>query len=124
MQGGLASLALPYLSSSVANAQTTTPKRMIVFHYPQGTVMNQYVPSGTERDFTLPFILKPLEDWKEKLLILNGVDNLTPLLNQVGTQHWNSNLTFLTAQPFLQQDESLLLAGGPSIEQVVASRIS
>ena len=56
LQGGLASLALPYLSSSVANAQTTIPKRMIVFHYPQGTVMNQYVPSGTERDFSLPFI--------------------------------------------------------------------
>ena len=29
LQGGLASLALPSLSSSVAQAQTTTPKRMI-----------------------------------------------------------------------------------------------
>ena len=115
LQGGLVVFALPSLSSSVARAQTTTPKRMVVFHYPQGTVMNQYVPSGTERDFSLPFILKPLEDWKEKLLILNGVDNWQPpYLNQVGTQHSNIGiLTFLTAQPFLQQDESLLYCGYP-----------
>ncbi len=85
--------------------------------------MNQFVPVGDEHNFSLPFILEPLESFKEHLLILTGVDNLMPLLNTVGTQHWNANLTFLTSQPFLEQNEQQLEAKGPSIEQTIAELI-
>ncbi|MBM75187.1 MAG: hypothetical protein CMK59_07285, partial [Proteobacteria bacterium] len=124
LQIGSGALALPFLGSSrSAYASTAGPKRLIVFHYPQGTVMNQFVPIGDEHNFSFPFILEPLETFKENLLVLTGVDNLMPLLNTVGTQHWNANLTFLTSQPFLEQNEQQLEGKGPSIEQTIAELI-
>ena len=117
-------LVLPFLSRNrPAFAGSGGPKRLILFHYPQGTVMNQFVPQGSEFDFQLPYILEPLRPHKERMIVLTGVDNLMPLLNTVGTQHWNANLTFLTSQPFLEQNADHLEAKGASIEQTVAELI-
>ena len=119
-------LLLPFLGARQAKAQdsSTPPKRLIVFMYPQGTVMNQYVPVGDTTNFTLPYILQPLAPWLDRSLIVTGVDNLSPQLNSVGNSHYNANLTFLSARPFHVQDEAALSSGGPSIEQYISSLIT
>ena len=85
--------------------------------------MNQYLPIGTTDNYTLPYILEPLQPFRDRSLILTGVDNLSPLLNSVGNAHYNANFSFLTARPFYVQDSAALSAGGPSIEQAIANFI-
>jgi hypothetical protein len=121
MGGGF--LALPLARPAPAQ-DGPGPKRLIVFHYPQGTVLSQFIPSGNELDFSLPFILQPLRELSERIVVVTGVDNAMPRYNEVSTAHPNANYTFLTCTPFLEQDDRLLSPAGPSIEQVIAQRIS
>ena len=102
-------LALPFLPRpSMASNPGLGPKRLIIFMYPQGTVMNQYLPIGTPDNYTLPYILEPLQPFRDRSLIITGVDNLSPLLNPVGNAHYNANFSFLTARPFYVQDSAAL----------------
>ena len=120
--------ALPFLPalrprSAWAQGQAR-PKRLVMFHTPQGTVMDQWLPRGGPRDFELPYITAPLDPLRERLVVVSGVDNRMPEHNQVGNAHLNANYTVLTGRPFAEQDEARLSPAGPSIEQVVARRIS
>ena len=70
LQAGAAGLALPFLGRSrVAEAGEGGPKRLVVFHWPQGTVLEQMVPTGSENSFTLPYILEPLQPHQNKLTV-------------------------------------------------------
>jgi len=121
--GGAATLAA--LASRPGRAQSVDgPKRVIFVHYGQGTVMDQFVPEGTEHDFTLPFITAPLADWTDRLVFLTGVDNLMPGFNEVGNAHENALYTVFSGQPFPVQDSARLSAAGPTIDQVIADRIA
>ena len=72
LQAGAAGLALPFLGRSrTAEAWEGGPKRLVVFHWPQGTVLDQTVPTGNENSFTLPYILEPLQAHQNKLIVLN-----------------------------------------------------
>ena len=115
-------IPLLYTSRGYANSENT-PKRLIVFHHPQGTVLRQFVPTGSASDFSLPFILQPLAPFKNRLTVLTGIDNVIPKYNSVSTAHPNANFTFLTGRPFLIQDEQRLSASGPSFEQIIADNI-
>ena len=119
-------LLLPFLGSRRVYAQEASgaPKRLIVFMFPQGTVMEQYVPTGDATNYAFPYILEPLIPWMDRSIVVTGVDNLSPNLNTVGNAHYNANLTFMTARPFHVQDDAALSAGGPSIEQYISSLIT
>lgn len=120
-------LVLPFVRPPKLYAQEsiiTTPKRLIVFMFPQGTVMEQFVPVGDTNSYTFPYILEPLTPWMDKSIVVTGVDNLSPQLNSVGNAHQNANLSFLSARPFYVQDDAALSAAGPTIEQYIASLIS
>ncbi|EYF07457.1 Tat (twin-arginine translocation) pathway signal sequence domain protein [Chondromyces apiculatus DSM 436] len=68
-------LGLPFLDAMSRSASATTfPKRFIVFFTGLGTVKDAWVPQGTELDFTLSEVLAPLAPFKEKLLVLEGID--------------------------------------------------
>ena len=124
--GGLAgAAALGGLSSGRARAQSLEPpKRVIFFHHSQGTVMNQFVPTGGERDFVLPHVSAPLEPWRDRMVMLTGVDNMMPTFNEVGNAHENALYTIFTGRPYPVQDASRLTAAGPTIDQVITERIA
>lgn len=120
---GAATLAA--MASRPARAQSVdTPKRVIFVHYGQGTVMEQFVPEGDEHAFSLPFITAPLTDWTDRCVFLCGVDNLMPRYNTVGNAHDNAQYTIFSGRPFPVQDSARLSAAGPTIDQVIAERIS
>lgn len=125
---GGASLVLPFLPMFRGSARAQSipggPKRLVIVHYPQGNVMPQWVPSGDEHDFTLPYISAALERHRDRLLFISGVDNRMPNRNDVGNAHFNANYTVFTGRPFLEQDNSRLSPAGPSIEQVVAETLA
>jgi len=115
---------LASLASRPARAQMMeAPKRVIFVHYSQGTVIEQFVPEGTERDFVLPFITAPLEAYRDRIVVLTGVDNVMPDYNEVGNAHENAVYTIFSGQPFPIQDSSRLTSAGPTIDQVLAERM-
>jgi len=117
--------ALASLASRPARAQATEgPKRVILVHYGQGTVMEQFVPTGTERDFVLPFITEPLEAYRDQMVVLTGVDNVMSTFNEVGNAHENALYTIFSGQPFPIQDSARLTSAGPTIDQVLAQRLA
>jgi len=102
--GGVA-LGLPFLEA-MRGAKSTiaagipgqtaagNPKRFLVFFTPNGTIPKNWVPEGEGRDFTFSRILKPLETFREKLLVIDGVDQT----GTGGDGHQNGMQGMLTGQ--------------------------
>jgi len=127
LRGASGVVALPFLESLARPARAgslLTPKRLVVVQHKQGVVMNQWAPTGTETNFSLGPILQPLAAWQDRMVVVAGVDNKASDWNTAGNGHDNAELTLLSAMPFQDQAASVLQAGGPSIEQVIAERIS
>ena len=73
---GLNTAALPFLMNlpSLGFAGSTTrKKRFVVMFSPNGTVPKQFWPDKEGTDFDLKPILKPLEPYHDRMLVLNGV---------------------------------------------------
>jgi hypothetical protein len=144
--GGIA-MALPFLelfaTATKATAQTTVPKRFIVFFHHQGTILRHWAqPGSTETNFTLGEIMSPLDGvsasgtpWRDRCLFLYGIDNNIAPLNQ-SNGHNSSARTCLTANvysssvdangnyiPEAQQPDVQGHANGASIDQELASRL-
>jgi hypothetical protein len=120
---GSIAIALPWLEiMSPRRAQAAPPagpaRRFVGIFQPGGTVRSKYTPSGTETDFTLGPILKPLEPMQDRLLVLDGLD----MDSAIGEQHQSGIVALLTGTP--QKNQGSGYAAGPSIDQVIATRIS
>jgi hypothetical protein len=50
------------------------PKRIIFVYIPDGAIPEEWMPTGTETDFTLPAMSAPLESVKQHCVFLNGVN--------------------------------------------------
>lgn len=125
-------LALPFLDAMaprVARAQSA-PKRFVVFFSANGTIKDQWQPSGGETDFTLSPILSPLEAHRDQLLILRGLDNEASYIYDPNA-HDTSMATLLTGDALLIGPSGTGRAGhvldgtanGPSIDQELARMI-
>ncbi|MCA9716052.1 MAG: DUF1552 domain-containing protein, partial [Myxococcales bacterium] len=111
------------------------PIRYLQFIHPQGTVWNQWAPTGGETNFTLTPVLAPLQPHAQELVFIRGLNNESMWLNQLSNGHNAAGRTLLTAMPFsgnLDGQGSLLPveqqvdnshAGGPSIDQVIAQQL-
>lgn len=127
-------IALPFLNvmhgwkSARAAGLNGFPKRLIVLYTPNGTIPDNFWPTGTEDNFTLSPILEPLAAHKDDLLILDDISMLSAL-NGPGDAHQKGTGQCLTATE-LQEGNFLGDAGQSagwadhaSIDQVVASHI-
>src|SRR4029077_1816129 len=75
---GLSSASLPFIMGlpSLGLAAPARPRqRLIVMFSPNGTIPSAYWPDETGGDFKLKEILKPLEPFKDRMLVLNGLSN-------------------------------------------------
>lgn len=62
------------LKSFRAEAQMAAiPKRVVFFFTPHGTIFENWRPSGTVNDFTLPYILEPLAPFRNRIAVLDGM---------------------------------------------------
>src|SRR5262245_61335508 len=103
------------------------PRRLVLFFTPHGTIWDNWKPTGTETDFVLGPILKPLERHKKKINVLANLEILAP---GVGAPHTKGPSLLWTASPLLN-DKTFTRAGGcgglhfgwnsgPSVDQVIA----
>src|SRR6266853_54259 len=77
-QLGISTASLPFLVGlpSLGLASPARPRqRLIVMFTPNGTIPPSFWPEETGTDFTLKEILTPLETFKSRMLILNGLAN-------------------------------------------------
>lgn len=118
---GTVAIALPWLEASGpprARAAGAPASRFVTVFTPGGTVLDKWRPTGTESQFQLGPILAPLEPVQDQLLVLDGID----MKSGIGEQHQAGIVGWLTGTP--QSGARRDYADGPSIDQVIASRIS
>ncbi len=121
---GATGLALPFLEAlRPAHAGVDRPIRLVVFHHKQGTVLRDWLPTGTERDFRLGPLLEPLTPFQDRLAVVAGVDNKLPaFFPWLPPGHAPSETTILTGNG--PRDPSRKDAATPSIDAIVAERLA
>lgn len=135
--GGVA-LGLPWLEimqprESHAQAQAA-PQRLVLFFSPNGTNdMAQFVPTQTGKDFTLGVETAPLQELRDKLLILSGInmesakaDASEGDLHSVGMSHMLTGTEWVVGSGFEKpggEQFNVGFAGGPSIDQHIAAQV-
>ncbi|HEX6272209.1 MAG TPA: DUF1552 domain-containing protein [Polyangiaceae bacterium] len=147
---GTAALFLPGLELFERSARAAAPGRVskyIVFCYtPDGVNQSAFWPTGTTANYQLSPILKPLEKYKDKLLILGPQMNGTSLVANTGLSYFapvaqHQAPVTLTARaghtctgqfcvgnlglPYLSNQLTAVnrLDAGPSIDQLIAKAV-
>jgi hypothetical protein len=128
--------ALPLLESLNARGQETTPagpKRLVLLYNPNGSIPGAFWPAtgATETEFTLGPILEPLAAFKDRMLLLRGLDlAIADASGMPGGPHQRGIGGLFTGselQTGTMADGDGSLAGwanGTSIDQEVVRRLS
>jgi len=125
-------IALPALESlvpvrSFAAATTAAaakpPVRMGFFFVPNGIHMPDWTPTAEGADFQLPWIMQPLQPYKNELLVMSGLTQDHGRANgDGGGDHARSAASWLTgAQPL--KSEGADIRAGTSVDQHAANII-
>jgi hypothetical protein len=81
LKGAGATIALPLLDAMIpartALAQTVAAptSRLGFVYFPHGALQEEWTPARSGRDFDFPFILKPLEPFREHVTVVSGLRN-------------------------------------------------
>jgi hypothetical protein len=130
LKGAGASIALPWLEAF--GQPQAFPKRLVIVFSANGTIFDEWRPTGTVTNFTLKRILAPLNPFKSKLLVLDGVDCESAHNGPGDNGHDLSMGHLLTGTELVPGPQGAgqfghLVdgsAGGPSIDQFIASRLN
>ena len=125
LAAGAAALGVPLFDQVEAqSAVGELPKRLVIFFTGNGTVREQWLPSGSETNFTLGPIMKALTPFKEQLLILDGLDNKAGF-DGSGGSHEKCTNSLLTGRKTLPGPfhEGSGWADGISVDQEIAKHL-
>jgi hypothetical protein len=132
---GAAAIALPFLNIMQRRGRAATPvfpKRFLVWFTPDGTIHENWVPTGTTTNFQLSTILAPLAPYQSSLIVLDGLTDQVGNYGQIpGDDHQRGMGTMLTGVHLLAGDQqggcdtcpAAGLASGMSIDQAIANQI-
>lgn len=120
---GVSAAVLPFVSglrSLAGDHVISGNKRLIIVFTPNGTLESKWFPTGNETDFALSPMLHPLAPYKDKMLILNGINNIVP--GRGASAHAVAVASLLTGQEMVVADPTSGEgpAAGPSVDQVIA----
>ena len=74
LRGLAAGTALtPFIPVLDGDAAQDAPKRLILLNGVNGTIYDNWLPTGSETDFNLGPILAPLEEHKDRIIVLGGM---------------------------------------------------
>ncbi len=114
------SLALPLLESMVpamtALAQTAARpvRRLGVVYVPNGMAMEYWTPASQGAKFELTPILRPLEPFRDQMLVLSGLHGYWD------ATHAGGSTSFLTGAAGQTGEVDIRIDGGMSMDQIVA----
>ncbi|MFO0548862.1 MAG: DUF1552 domain-containing protein [Polyangiaceae bacterium] len=125
--GGLALAPFIPLLDSQAGPGAPLPKRLVFFFSSNGTIYESWLPTMERGELTLSPILAPLEKFKSKLLVVDGLCHKVVLDKGQNTGHAAGMNTALTGRYIKVGDFShplLSFATGISLDQYLAPKIS
>jgi Protein of unknown function (DUF1552) len=126
LRGLGASVALPMLDAmrpAFAAAEPASPLRLVFTYVPNGVTLADWAPAGQGRDFELSRILKPLEPYRDRLLVLSGLAHKNG--NALGDgpgDHARAGASFLTGvHP--RKTAGADIKNGVSVDQIAARAV-
>jgi hypothetical protein len=117
---GVSAAALPFLAGLPSLTGAPLPQRrqrVVIMFSPNGTLPEQFWPDQEGESFELKLILKPLEPFRDRTLLLNGVYNK---IKGDGDQHMRGMSCLLTGTELLPGN----IQGGSDTPAGWASSIS
>ena len=113
----------PALASPANTAATKAPLRLAFTYIPNGVTMKDWKPATTGADFAMSRILKPLEGFREDLLVLSGLDHQNAeALGDGGGDHARAGACFLTGvHP--KKTAGADIQAGISVDQIAAKNL-
>jgi hypothetical protein len=127
LKGVGTAIALPFLDSMVpafaAPSATQPPNRLFFTYIPIGAIMEEWYPTGGEKDFQFKRILKPIADFHDDVCIVGGLDHHTGYaLGDGGGDHARAGACYLTGvHP--KKTSGADIHAGISVDQILASQI-
>ena len=124
LRGAGVSLGLPWLEAMVpssALASSKIPKipvRMAMLYMPNGVNTSAWAPEGKGRGFKLSPTLEPLQDLKDRVVVLS---NLWNAASKGGDGHYVKEAAILTCTT-IKKTPGADLGNGVSMDQVAAQR--
>jgi hypothetical protein len=114
----------PALASAKDVALAKAPTRISFNYIPNGAVMEHWTPKGVGPNFELSRILKPLQPFREDILVLSGLaHNQANPLGDGGGDHARAGACFLTGvHP--KKTAGADIAVGISADQIAAQQLA
>ena len=130
LRGLGATLALPLLDGMVpalsALAQTAAKPvvRFCTVYVPNGIIMDQWTPAAEGTAFEFTRTLKPLEPFRNQLIVLSGLDNHGAIVRTGASgAHAQPAGAFMTGAEPYRTDSSSSLQLGVSMDQIAAKAL-
>jgi hypothetical protein len=129
LRGVGAAIALPMLDAmtpalAAVGRARKAPVRLVFTYVPNGIIMNDWTPRGVGREFAFPRILKPLEAYREDLLVLSGLAGHNG--NELGDgpgDHARAGAVFLTGV-HCKKTSGADIRNGVSADQIAARSLA
>jgi hypothetical protein len=124
LKGAGASIALPLLDAMIpagtALAQTAAAAkpRLGFVYFPHGALQDEWQPKKIGRDFDFPYIIKPLEQFRDHITIISGLRNKG---GEGGTPHGYTEETWLSA--VLPRNRNAASGRGTTVDQIAARHL-
>jgi hypothetical protein len=123
LRGTGAALALPMLDAMTPAFATASarPVRMAFIEVPNGIMMDKFTPATEGPDFALTPILQPLAGFRDRMLVLSGLDQgqAKGLSFEVGGDHPRTCTAWLTST-HCKMTSGADLRAGISVDQIAA----
>ena len=111
------------IPGALGTTPTGAPLRMAFIYFPNGAHQDYWWPQGEGADFTLGRTMQPLQDVKDKIQVIAGLDHRNATAGDDGAgDHARANGTFLTGVR-VRKTSGADIHAGESIDQAVARRM-
>jgi hypothetical protein len=120
-------IALPLLeamapAACLADSVRKSPTRMAFLYVPNGIHMPEWTPATEGENFTLPFVLEPLQSFQKDMLVLSGLTlDKARAHGDGGGDHARAISTFLTGR-HPKKTGGADIRAGISVDQYAADR--
>jgi Protein of unknown function (DUF1552) len=127
LKGMGTAIALPMLDAMTpalpVNAEAKTPVRLAFVYVPNGVIRKDWNPKTVGKDFEFMRILKPLEEFKDDLFVLTGLDDYNgKALGDGPGDHARAGASILTGV-HCKKTAGADIQGGVSADQIAAKEI-